>query len=102
APGCNHSETAAMRRWDASVATALRPDLPKWLSRRPSSRRPRRVDTVNGWLRLRLIAVIVGILVTGFVATDVLSYREAVEDLKQTILHDELPLTGSNIYSEVQ
>jgi diguanylate cyclase (GGDEF)-like protein len=54
------------------------------------------------WLRYRLIAVVVCILVTGFAVTNIISYRDAVGALKATILHSELPLTGSNIYSEVQ
>jgi diguanylate cyclase (GGDEF)-like protein len=57
---------------------------------------------VNAWLRFRLIGLVVCILVAGFVATNLMSYRDAVEALKTTILHDELPLTGTNIYSEVQ
>jgi diguanylate cyclase (GGDEF)-like protein len=56
----------------------------------------------NEWLRLRLIGIIVCILVAGFGLTNVVSYRNAVAILKHTILHSELPLTGSNIYSEVQ
>jgi diguanylate cyclase (GGDEF)-like protein len=56
----------------------------------------------NGWMRWRLIGIVVCILVAGFAATNVMSYRDAVGALKATILHNELPLTGSNIYSEVQ
>ena len=56
----------------------------------------------NEWLRLRLIGIIVCLLVAGFGLTNIVSYRNAVSILKSTILHDELPLTGSNIYSEVQ
>jgi diguanylate cyclase (GGDEF)-like protein len=57
---------------------------------------------VNAWLRFRLIGLVVCILVAGFVATSVMGYRDAVSALKATILHNELPLTGSNIYSELQ
>jgi diguanylate cyclase (GGDEF)-like protein len=57
---------------------------------------------VNDWLRYRLIGMVVCILVAGFITTNLMSYRDAVSTLKATILHDELPLTGSNIYSEVQ
>ncbi|MDR3537151.1 MAG: sensor domain-containing diguanylate cyclase [Acetobacteraceae bacterium] len=56
----------------------------------------------NDWLRLRLIAVVVCLLVAGFGITNVISYNNAAAILKSTILHNELPLTGSNIYSEVQ
>src|SRR5262249_46963079 len=50
----------------------------------------------------RLVVLVVAILLAGFVTTTLMSYRDAVVALKQTILHNELPLTGSNIYSEVQ
>lgn len=56
----------------------------------------------NEWLRLRLIGIIVCLLVAGFGLTNIVSYRNAVSILKSTILHNELPLTGTNIYSEVQ
>lgn len=77
--------------------------LPFWLpaqSGRTARLRP--IHFPNFWLRFRLIGVVVAILIAGFVATNVMSYRDAVAALKQTILHNELPLTGSNIYSEVQ
>ncbi len=57
---------------------------------------------VNAWLRFRLIVVVSCLLVAGFVATSLMSYRDAVRALRTTILENELPLTGSNIYSEVQ
>lgn len=56
----------------------------------------------NEWLRFRLIGIVVCLLVTGFGITNVISYNNAAEILKSTILHQELPLTGSNIYSEIQ
>ena len=65
-------------------------------------RRHRSVNYRNGWLRFRLIGVVIAILSIGFVATNVMSYRDAVAVLKANILHQQLPLTGSNIYSEVQ
>ncbi|MBN8874118.1 MAG: GGDEF domain-containing protein [Rhodospirillales bacterium] len=42
------------------------------------------------------------LLLVGFGATNLIGYTNAVRTLKETILHNELPLTGSNIYSEVQ
>jgi diguanylate cyclase (GGDEF)-like protein len=57
---------------------------------------------VNDRLRFRLIGLVICILAAGFAATSLMSYRDAVNALKSTILHNELPLTGSNIYSEVQ
>jgi diguanylate cyclase (GGDEF)-like protein len=56
----------------------------------------------NEWLRLRLITAVVCLLVAGFGITDIINYRSAVNILKSSILHNELPMTGSNIYSEVQ
>jgi hypothetical protein len=57
---------------------------------------------VNDWLRCRLMGLVVCTIVAGFVATNLKSYRDAVNALKSTILYDALPLIGSNIYSEVQ
>jgi len=77
--------------------------LPVWLpARSDHSGRLRSIYRPNDWLRFRLVALVVAILLGGFVTTTVMSYRDAVLALKQTILHNELPLTGSNIYSEVQ
>jgi diguanylate cyclase (GGDEF)-like protein len=56
----------------------------------------------NDWLRLRLIGLVVCILLAGFAATNLISYRNASQILKATVLHRELPLTGNNIYSEIQ
>ena len=56
----------------------------------------------TAWLRFRLIGLVVCVLVAGFGLTNILSYRDAVGALKDTILHHELPLTGSNIYSEIE
>lgn len=76
---------------------------PVWLpARSDHSARPRSVYFPNDWLRFRLVALVVAIVLGGFVTTTVMSYRDAVVALKRTILHSELPLTGSNIYSEVQ
>lgn len=60
------------------------------------------MPTATAWLRIRLIGLVVCILVAGFTLTNILSYRDAVAALKSTILHHELPLTGSNIYSEIE
>jgi diguanylate cyclase (GGDEF)-like protein len=60
------------------------------------------MPTVTTWLRFRLIGLVVCVLIAGFSLTNVLSYRDAVRALKDTILHHELPLTGSNIYSEIE
>src|SRR5580692_9235638 len=60
------------------------------------------MSTATVWLRLRLIFLVVCVLVAGFSVTNLLSYRDAVGALKSTILHHELPLTGSNIYSEIE
>jgi diguanylate cyclase (GGDEF)-like protein len=60
------------------------------------------MPTVTAWLRFRLIGLVVCVLAVGFLATSILSYRDATAALKETILHHELPLTGSNIYSEIE
>ena len=77
--------------------------LPFWLPGQSDRvRRLRSIYRPNDWLRYRLVGLVVAILLAGFVTTTVMSYRDAVVALRQTILHNELPLTGSNIYSEVQ
>lgn len=78
------------------------PHLPWPSAQSDRTRRHRLVNSGNGWLRVRLIGVVVAILAVGFVATNVISYRDAVRALTTTILHNELPLTGTNIYAEVQ
>jgi diguanylate cyclase (GGDEF)-like protein len=52
--------------------------------------------------RSRLIAIVGILLLLGFVATNLVSYRVSTATLKATILQNELPLTSSNIYSEMQ
>src|ERR1700742_241906 len=81
---------------------SIRQALPSWLPTVAEAGRRRRVRSGNDWLRFRLIGIVVAILVLGFLATDLMSYRDAVQAVKTNILHNELPLTGSNIYSEVQ
>jgi diguanylate cyclase (GGDEF)-like protein len=52
--------------------------------------------------RGRLILVIGGILLLGFLTTNLISFRVSTTALKATILQNELPLTSSNIYAEIQ
>lgn len=52
--------------------------------------------------RGRLIVVIGGILLLGFLTTNLISFRVSTSALKATILQNELPLTSSNIYAEIQ
>lgn len=52
--------------------------------------------------RGRLIVLIGGILLLGFLTTNLISFRVSTAALKATILQNELPLTSSNIYSEIQ
>ncbi|GAB4177409.1 MAG: sensor domain-containing diguanylate cyclase [Thalassobaculales bacterium] len=54
------------------------------------------------YLRTRLVLLIAGILAAGFLSTNVISLRVSTAALKQTILQNELPLTSSNIYAEIQ
>jgi diguanylate cyclase (GGDEF)-like protein len=53
-------------------------------------------------VRTRLILITGTILVLGFLTTNWISFRVSTETLKGTILRNELPLTSSNIYSEIQ
>lgn len=52
--------------------------------------------------RGRLILLIGGILLLGFLTTNLISFRVSTAALKATILQNELPLTSSNIYAEIQ
>lgn len=52
--------------------------------------------------RMRMIPLIGAILTIGFLITNTVSYFVAVDTVRQSIVETELPLTGSNIYSEIQ
>jgi len=52
--------------------------------------------------RMRMIPLIGVILAIGFLITNMVSYFIAVDTMRQSIVESELPLTGSNIYSEIQ
>lgn len=52
--------------------------------------------------RMRMIPLIGAILAIGFLITNMVSYFIAVDTMRQSIVETELPLTGSNIYSEIQ
>ncbi len=52
--------------------------------------------------RGRLIVLIGAILLLGFLTTNLISFRVSTAALKATILQNELPLTSSNIYAEIQ
>lgn len=52
--------------------------------------------------RARIIPLIGIVLAVGFLITNAVSYFIAVNTLRQSIVETELPLTGSNIYSEIQ
>lgn len=52
--------------------------------------------------RMRMIPLIGVILAIGFLITNMVSYLIAVDTVRQSIVETELPLTGSNIYSEIQ
>ncbi len=59
-----------------------------------------------GWagrsVRTRLTLLISLTLLLGFLATDFISYQVSTATLRDAILHDELPLTSNNIYSDIQ
>ena len=52
--------------------------------------------------RIGMIPLIGAILAIGFLITNMVSYYIAVDTMRQSIIESELPLTGSNIYSEIQ
>lgn len=52
--------------------------------------------------RMRMIPLIGVILAIGFLITNMISYFIAVDTMRQSIVETELPLTGSNTYSEIQ
>lgn len=49
-----------------------------------------------------LIAVVSGLLITGFLATSLASYFVSRQSLRDAVVQTELPLTSDNIYSEIQ
>jgi diguanylate cyclase (GGDEF)-like protein len=52
--------------------------------------------------RTRLIVILLALLVTGFLATSVVSYLVSRSVIRKSIVQSELPLTSDNIYSEIQ
>lgn len=56
------------------------------------------IDRSRGWL----VTIAGLIIITGFVITSVTSYLVSTASAKRAILTGELPLTGDNIYSEIQ
>ncbi|MCR9222215.1 MAG: sensor domain-containing diguanylate cyclase [Alphaproteobacteria bacterium] len=53
-------------------------------------------------LRSRLILLVTFVLVAGFVATNLVSFKVSRDAKRDSVLQTELPLTGDNIYSEIQ
>jgi hypothetical protein len=52
--------------------------------------------------KYKLVMVVIGLLVAGFLATSLASYFVARESLRSKIALNELPLTSDNIYSEIR
>jgi diguanylate cyclase (GGDEF)-like protein len=52
--------------------------------------------------RRRLLLLISAILSAGFIATALFGYLVSKETIRSTIISQDLPLTSSNIYSEIQ
>ena len=52
--------------------------------------------------RTHLLAWLALILALGFLTTAVINYMMARDKIRESILAQELPLTGDNIYSELQ
>lgn len=53
-------------------------------------------------IRSRLIALVSLVLVVGFVATNLVSLEVSRQLMRENLLETELPMTGDNIYSEIQ
>ena len=52
--------------------------------------------------KTRLISVVSLIIVAGFLVTSLAAYFVSADSAKRAILESELPLTGDNVYSEIQ
>jgi diguanylate cyclase (GGDEF)-like protein len=52
--------------------------------------------------KARLFAWLVALLVVGFLTTSLMSYIVSKNSIRQRIVDEALPLTGDNIYSEIQ
>jgi hypothetical protein len=50
----------------------------------------------------RLIIVLALILVVGFIGINLQHYRASSEAARELLVHNTLPLTSNNIYSEIQ
>ena len=53
-------------------------------------------------VRVRLLLIVTAVLVAGFLTTNFVSFGISRANLKAALLENELPLTSSNIYSEIQ
>lgn len=52
--------------------------------------------------RHRLVLVLTLLLAVGFIATSLISYQVSRQAIRHAIIDQDLPLTSSNIYSEIQ
>ena len=52
--------------------------------------------------KMRLLAWLSSLLVAGFLAVSIASYQVSKDTVREGIVSHELPLTGDNIYSEIQ
>ncbi len=50
----------------------------------------------------RLVAVLIAILAIGFLANSLLNYVVSSDSVRKNIIDQQLPLTGDNVYSEIQ
>ncbi len=53
-------------------------------------------------IRIRLIVYVGLILMSGFLATNILSYQISKDTIRASVLENELPLSSNTIYSEIQ
>ncbi len=52
--------------------------------------------------RNRLMVLLIAILAAGFLTTSLVSYFIASDSVRKSIVDQQLPLTGDNVYSEIQ
>lgn len=56
----------------------------------------------NFWKKYYLLVWLSALLITGFLGTSIASYMVSRNQVKASIVDDNLPLTSDNIYSEIQ
>jgi diguanylate cyclase (GGDEF)-like protein len=69
----------------------------------PAGTDPTKEDPMRNFPeKYRLLALLTGVLLVGFLTTSIASYIVSRDSIRQNIAQQALPLTGDNIYSEIQ